>query len=80
LADIKEAQFDNLDSWVPEQIGNKYEKDVLSKLISKKKKEEAKDQRPQQQYDPFPIGGAFPRGGPQPAPAGRPHIIGDPYI
>lgn len=81
MEDISESKFDNLDSWAPGAFTNRYEKEILSKLLKKKKPEDSKDSRQVPQADPFPIGGGIPRGGgSQPIPVGRPHIIGDPYI
>ena len=43
MEDIPESKFDNLDSWAPGTFTNKYEKEILTKLIKRKKSEEAKD-------------------------------------
>ncbi len=43
MEDISENKFDNLDSWAPGAFAKRYEKEVLNKLLRKKKPEEAKD-------------------------------------
>jgi hypothetical protein len=79
MEDLKDEQFDNLDSWVPKNIVPQYEREILNKLLKKKLDEERKNQA--DQSNPLLIGG--PRG---PGIGGgvpgcpRPHIIGDPYI
>jgi len=45
MEDISEYKFDNLDSWAPGAFTNRYEKEILSKLIKKKKQEDAKESR-----------------------------------
>ncbi len=65
MENLEKGKFDNLDAWVPQQLIPLYEKEVLSKLL-RKKKEEVKKQEPLP--DPFPLGG----GGPMPAGRGGP--------
>jgi hypothetical protein len=43
MEDISESKFDNLDSWAPGAFTNKYEKEIISKLLKKKKQEEGKE-------------------------------------
>jgi hypothetical protein len=45
MEDISESKFDNLDSWGPGAFTNRYEKEILSKLLKKKKPEDSKDSR-----------------------------------
>lgn len=53
MEELKDEKFDNLDSWVPKTLLPAYEKEVLGKLLRKKKEEEKR-------ADPFPIGGGGP--------------------
>ena len=73
MEEIKDDQFDNLDSWVPTKLQQDYDRDIVSKLLPKKKEEQKDKKEPLP--DPFPIGGGVQR-----PPPSRPHIIGDPYI
>ena len=55
MEEVKDDRFDNLDSWVPTKLQQDYDRDIVSKLLPKKK-EEQKDKR-EPLPDPFPIGG-----------------------
>jgi hypothetical protein len=55
MEEIKDDQFDNLDSWVPTKLQQDYERDIVSKLLPKKKEEQKDKKEPLS--DPFPIGG-----------------------
>jgi hypothetical protein len=58
IEEIKDDQFVNLDSWVPTKLQPEYDRDIVSKLLPKRKEEE-KDKREQPLHDPFPIGGGL---------------------
>ena len=45
IEEIKDAQFDNLDAWVPGKLQPEYDRDIVSKLLPKKKDEESKDKK-----------------------------------
>ena len=44
IEELKNDMFVNLDSWVPTKLWGDYERDIVSKLLHKKK-EELKDQK-----------------------------------
>ena len=45
MEDISESKFDNLDSWAPGAFTNRYEKEILAKVLKKKKSEDTKESK-----------------------------------